>query len=78
MKSSVDLFGDFKPINIDSSMKFPLVLVLDVSGSMTQRTPYGRKTKIAELNEKVKMLLDYKLKIEGLRILMPWNMGKII
>ena len=59
MESSVNLFGDFKPINIDSSMKFPLVLVLDVSGSMTQRTPYGRKTKIAELNEKVKMLLDY-------------------
>jgi uncharacterized protein YegL len=57
--SNVNLFGDFKPININSSMKFPLVLVLDVSGSMTQRTPYGRKTKIAELNEKVKMLLDY-------------------
>lgn len=57
--SSVDLFGDFKPININSSMKFPLILVLDVSGSMTQRTPYGRKTKIAELNEKVKMLLEY-------------------
>jgi uncharacterized protein YegL len=57
--SGIDLFGDFKPININSSMKFPLVLVLDVSGSMTQRTPYGRKTKIAELNEKVKMLIDY-------------------
>jgi len=57
--ASVDLFGDFKPININSSMKFPLILVLDVSGSMTQRTPYGRKTKIAELNEKVKMLLEY-------------------
>lgn len=57
--SNVDLFGDFKPININSSMKFPLILVLDVSGSMTQRTPYGRKTKIAELNEKVKMLLEY-------------------
>ena len=56
---SIDLFGDFKPVNINSSMKFPLILVLDVSGSMTQRTPYGRKTKIAELNEKVKMLLDY-------------------
>ena len=56
---SIDLFGDFKPININSSMKFPLILVLDVSGSMTQRTPYGRKTKIAELNEKVKMLLEY-------------------
>ena len=55
MESSVNLFGDFKPININSSMKFPLVLVLDVSGSMTQRTPYGRKTKIAELNEKVQM-----------------------
>ena len=59
MSDSVNLFGDFKPINIDSSMKFPLILVLDVSGSMTQRTPYGKKTKIAELNEKVKMLLEY-------------------
>ncbi len=57
--SSIDLFGDFKPVQINSSMKFPLVLVLDVSGSMTQRTPYGKKTKIAELNEKVKMLLEY-------------------
>lgn len=57
--SGIDLFGDFKPININSSMKFPLILVLDVSGSMTQRTPYGRKTKIAELNDKVKMLLEY-------------------
>lgn len=59
MTNNVNLFGDFKPINIDSSMKFPLILVLDVSGSMTQRTPYGRKTKIAELNEKVKMLIDF-------------------
>lgn len=57
--AGIDLFGDFKPININSSMKFPLILVLDVSGSMTQRTPYGRKTKIAELNEKVKMLIEY-------------------
>jgi uncharacterized protein YegL len=55
----IDLFGDFQPVKINSSMKFPLILVLDVSGSMTQRTPYGRKTKISELNEKVKMLLEF-------------------
>lgn len=59
MASKFDLFGDFQPVKINSSMKFPLILVLDVSGSMTQRTPYGRKTKISELNEKVQMLLDY-------------------
>lgn len=56
---AIDLFGDFQPVKINSSMKFPLILVLDVSGSMTQRTPYGRKTKISELNDKVKMLLEF-------------------
>ena len=59
MAGKFDLFGDFEPVKINSSMKFPLILVLDVSGSMTQRTPYGRKPKITELNEKVKMLLEF-------------------
>lgn len=57
----MDLFGDFKPPHIDSSLKLPLCLVLDKSGSMLERTksPNGSIVKIHELNANVERLINY-------------------
>jgi uncharacterized protein YegL len=56
-----DLFGDYKQPNIDSSLKLPLCLVLDNSGSMSIRTKSTRGSivKIDELNSNVEKLINY-------------------
>lgn len=56
-----DLFGDYKQPNIDSSLKLPLCLVLDNSGSMAMRTKSstGSIVKIDELNNNVEKLINY-------------------
>lgn len=56
-----DLFGDYKQPNIDSSLKLPLCLVLDNSGSMAVRTKssMGSIVKIDELNANVEKLINY-------------------
>ncbi len=56
-----DLFGDYKQPNIDSSLKLPLCLVLDKSGSMLEKTKSanGSIVKINELNSNVERLIDY-------------------
>ena len=59
MSNQFDLFGDFKPIKAKSSMKLPLTLLLDTSGSMSAGGYWTKSSKIKELNDKVKTLLDY-------------------
>ncbi len=56
-----DLFGDYKLPDLDSSLKLPLCLVLDQSGSMAERTrsSNGSIVKIDELNSNVEKLINY-------------------
>jgi len=55
------LFGDYKQPNIDSTLKLPLCLVLDSSGSMAAKTKSnnGSMVKIQELNSNVQKLIEY-------------------
>lgn len=64
--NEIDLFADFKVDITDSSLKLPLCLVLDKSGSMdgSVKGGRGRTTKIEELNQNVARLLEYISKDE--------------
>lgn len=59
MNDKYDLFGDFKPVKGSSSMRLPLVLLLDTSGSMHGGGLWSKNSKIGDLNEKVSALVDY-------------------
>lgn len=59
---SMNMFGDYSNKKMDSSLKLPICLVLDKSGSMMEKTKSTKGqnvVKIAELNQNVQRFLDF-------------------
>ena len=57
--NNIDLFGDFKPLKVKTTMQLPLVLILDTSGSMNENIIDINQSKISFINENMSKFVDH-------------------